>query len=288
MNSVRDKKFAKWLLPALVEWAVIVLLFVAAYWINSVWGWLVALVLLGSRQHALAILGHDGAHRLAARNKRLNDLATQLLCFWPLGVGLRAYRRFHFRHHRHVGTERDPELIHKNDWSKEQWSIPKTRLQIFTYFLGDLVGFGIPEMIKAIRLIGKASLWDWAGPFLWWGLAGTILCLSGCWLAVVVWFGALYSSFWGFFRLRIWTEHVGTTYVHRVRANWWQRLLIAPYNTWYHYEHHEHPSVPFWQLPKLRGKQDNTVSIAELFKSYGLALPANLEDRVASLSGAKQ
>jgi fatty acid desaturase len=272
----REKVFARWLFPVLTEWGVIVLLFAAGYWINSLWGWLPIVVLLGSRQHAFAILGHDGAHHLAARNKRLNDLATQVLCFWPIGAGLRAYRRFHFRHHRHVGTELDPELIHKNDWSKEQWSIPKTRLQILTYFLGDLVGLGIPEVFKAIRLVGKAGFWDWVGPFLWWATVGTALYLSGYWLAAVVWFAAMYSSFWGFFRLRIWTEHVGTAYVHRVRANWWQRLFIAPYNTWYHYEHHEHPSVPFWKLPELRGKEDQAVSIDELYKSFGVALGSNV------------
>lgn len=268
-TNLNEKILHKWLIPALTEWAAIVLLFTVGFALNHWLIWALVVVLIGSRQHALGVLGHDGAHFTAARSRTVNDLATQLLCFWPLGCGLGGFRRFHFGHHRHFGTDKDPELLFKNDWSKEQWELPTTRAQIIRYFLLDLVGFGVPETIKAFRLLGRVGVWDWLGPILLWSTVGVVLYVTGLWFAAVIWVLALGTSFWGFFRLRTWTEHVGTPTTHRVRANWWQRMFITPHGSWSHYEHHEHPSVPFWKRDELRGANDRTVTMGELFRSFG-------------------
>jgi fatty acid desaturase len=261
--------FSKWLIPVLTEWVGIVLLFGAGYSLDHGLVWACVIVLLGSRQHALGVLGHDGAHRAAAKNRHLNDLATQVLCMWPLAVGLGSFRRFHFQHHRHFGTDLDPELRFKNQWSETQWNLPATKVRIIGYFLLDLIGFGAPEVLKALRLLGRVGWWDWAGPVLWWAIAGTFLYLTGLWFVAVVWAAALGTSFWGFFRLRTWTEHVGTAATHRVRANWWQRVFITPHGSWSHYEHHDHPAVPFWRREALREDGARTITIGELFTSFG-------------------
>jgi fatty acid desaturase len=39
-------------------------------------------------------------HHCAFRNRRLNDLVAQTLCFWPLYGDLHGYRAFHLAHHR--------------------------------------------------------------------------------------------------------------------------------------------------------------------------------------------
>ncbi|MBM4073517.1 MAG: hypothetical protein FJ271_32030 [Planctomycetes bacterium] len=282
MRSSRDEKLLhKWLIPALTEWAVILLLLTAGFTLNHWLIWAVVVVLVGSRQHALGVLGHDGAHFTAARSRTVNDLATQLLCFWPLGCGLGGFRRFHFAHHRHFGTDKDPELLFKNDWSKEQWTLPTTRAQIVRYFLLDLVGFGLPEVLKAFRLLGRVGIWDWIGPALLWASVGAVLHATGLWFAAIIWVLALVTSFWGFFRLRTWTEHVGTPTTHRVQANWWQRLFITPHGSWSHYEHHEHPAVPFWRRSELRVQGDRTVTMGELFRSFGTTAPAGAAPETA-------
>jgi fatty acid desaturase len=260
--------FRNWLVPALMEWGIIVLLFVVGYSLDCLLVWAGIVVLLGSRQHALGVLGHDGAHGAAAKNRQLNDWATQLLCMWPLGAGLGGFRRFHFQHHRHFGTDLDPELQFKNLWSKAQWKLPASKARIIGYFLLDLVGFGVPEVLKAFRLLGRVGFHDWAGPVLWWACAGTLLYLTGLWFVALVWVAALVTSFWGFFRLRTWTEHVGTTSTHRVHANWWQRLFITPHGSWSHYEHHDHPAMPFWSRESLREDGAQTITIGELLSSF--------------------
>jgi hypothetical protein len=165
--------FRRWLLPVLAEWGTIVLLFAAGYALNHWLAWALVVVLLGSRQHALSILGHDGAHHLPTRNRRLNDLASQWLCFWPLMVGLRGYRNFHFRHHRHV-TDLDPERLYYHHWSRSQWTLPRTRARLILTFLLDLCGAGVLEVVKTLVLMGRAGWWDWVGPLLWWGVVGPV------------------------------------------------------------------------------------------------------------------
>lgn len=261
--------FIRWLLPVLQEWVVIIALLVLGLWVDTWWIWPLVVIVLGTRQHALAILGHDAAHFLATRSRWLNDAAGQLLCFWPLGTGIDAYRTFHFSHHRNLGTDADPERIHLRGWSKKHFTQPKSRLRMGLYVLGDLLGLGIPEVVKAIKLVGKKGAADWLGPpLLQLGVFGPLLWL-GYWQVLVVWYLALLTSFWACFRLRIWTEHVGTDDTYIVQANWWQRLLFCPRNTWYHYEHHANASVPFWDLPRVRRVMGHSATtLGDLFERY--------------------
>ena len=142
-HSLSRRVFYRWLIPTLLEWVVIVALFwigfAAHYWLV----WVFVIIVLGSRQQALGLLGHDGAHFTAAKNKRLNDSASALLCFWPMLTTLADYRGFHLRHHRLLNTEEDPEVIFKTQMSSKQWNLPASRMQILAYFLFDLLGFGI-------------------------------------------------------------------------------------------------------------------------------------------------
>lgn len=272
-RALAERKFHKWLLPALAEWAAIAGLFALGLAADQLAVWALVTVLIGSRQHGLGVLGHDGAHFAAARSRRVNDLASELLCFWPLLTGLHDFRRFHLDHHRHFTTERDPELLFKQHWSRRQWALPMTRGRIVRYFLLDLAGFGVVEVAKAYRLLGKSGPRSWLGPLAWWTVVGGGLHLLGLDVVIAVWALALLTSFWGFFRLRTWTEHVGTPSTHRVRANWWQRILITPHCSWSHYEHHAHPQVPFWRRHALRGPEARTVSMGELFASFGRGEP---------------
>ncbi len=263
-----ERVFHKWLLPAVCEWFAIILLFAVGFMIDHFLIWALVTVLLGSRQHGIGVLGHDGAHFTASENRRVNDLASELLCFWPLITGLSDFRRFHFNHHRYFGTDKDPELLFKNRWSTAQWALPMTRARIITYFLLDLVGFGLLEVLKAYWLLGKTCRRSWLGPILWWCAVGTLLHVCGLAFAVVIWFIALGTSFWGFHRLRTWTEHVGTASTHCVQANWWQRILVTPHCSWSHYEHHAYPSVPFWRRHELRTQEAPTVGMGDLFASF--------------------
>lgn len=82
---------------------------------GAVTGWehwvayLVAVVLIGSRQRALANLTHEASHRKLFASRHLNDTVARLVCAWPLATAFSGYTAEHARHHRYLWGERDPE-----------------------------------------------------------------------------------------------------------------------------------------------------------------------------------
>lgn len=268
IRALSVRSFPRWLSAVAFEWMVIAILFSIGYLIDHFVAWAVITVLMGSRMNGLGVLGHEGAHQLAANDRRLNDLASEVLCFWPVMTGIDDFRKFHFAHHRYLNTSRDPEIVFKTQFSKAQWALPMTRGKILGWFLLDLVGLGAIEILKAYRLMGKVGARSVIGPLCWWTVVGALLHLLHLDLVIVIWFIAMATSFWGFYRLRSWTEHVGDDATHRAQANWWQRFLVTPYCSWAHDEHHCHPSVPFWKRHRLRSADDPGVPMGALFASF--------------------
>lgn len=81
------------------------------------WWWnvpvaLVAIALIGAGQHQLVGLVHEGAHYTLFRSKLLNELASDLLCMFPVISTTYFYRLQHLAHHQFVNDEeRDPDLL---------------------------------------------------------------------------------------------------------------------------------------------------------------------------------
>jgi fatty acid desaturase len=80
------------------------------------WAWnipvtLLAIVLIGAGQHQLSSLSHEAAHHILFRNRYANELASDLLCMFPLYSSTHHYRLQHIAHHQFVNDpERDPDV----------------------------------------------------------------------------------------------------------------------------------------------------------------------------------
>jgi fatty acid desaturase len=80
------------------------------------WWWnlpvaLAAVVLVGAGQHQLSGLAHEGSHYVLFRHRILNDLASDLLCMFPLFASVYHYRLQHLAHHQFVNDpDRDPDV----------------------------------------------------------------------------------------------------------------------------------------------------------------------------------
>ncbi len=241
---------------------------VFAVW-PSVLTWLVAVMLIGSRQLGLAILMHDAAHNALFANKRANELVGQWLCARPILADLPSYRRYHLTHHRHTQTENDPDLALAAKF-------PTTRASLVRKFLRDITGqTGLKQLAAQLRMSFQLA-WDrdaiegvelaqafktsdlrpafavnvilfavlWAMGAWWWWIAFWLVPLL-TWFQLVV-------------RLRNIAEHGGTEIsgdplrnVRTTRAGFLARLLIAPYWVNYHLEHHLVMHVPCWRLPQV-------------------------------------
>jgi len=234
-----------WSISVAVNWLAIAAAIFLAYHFDHIAGYVLAILIVGTRQHALAVLGHDGAHLHVTGNRRINDAVTSFFCFWPLGLGLHGWRKFHFNHHRTVGTAADPELALKQKYPRK-WS-PETNQR--RQFFADLLGLSVLETTMLFRLAPPARIADVLGPVALILASWAAILLWADWRAIAVWHVAFVTSFLAVFRLRAFTEHVGTTSTHRLsEPPLWKKLLYLPENTWLHWEHHNWPAVPSRQL----------------------------------------
>ena len=91
-------------------WAVVILAgAVAVIWPNPL-SIILAFFIIGSRQHGMAILMHEAAHGLLFNNRRVNDFVGQYVLAAPYGGDLKAYRKYHLKHHKYTQSENDPDI----------------------------------------------------------------------------------------------------------------------------------------------------------------------------------
>jgi fatty acid desaturase len=264
----------------IAEWTLIV----AAAWLcNRFWSlplYLAAVVWIGSRQHALMILMHEGVHYRLFRSRMMNDWVSEVALAWPVLVSARAYRRNHFAHHKYLNTVLDP------DWARRQgdpaWIFPKCRRDLLLLMLRSLSGLGA---IGLVRLIGRLLSKDT-------GVTGRFIILRYCFylaafttavwmsaerLIVMYWLVPLFTWLIFIFHLRSIAEHsliprrsYAYSQTRTTVPSVLERLLVAPKNVSYHLEHHLYPSVPFYRLPKLHQILTNKVEFrdAHITRTY--------------------
>ncbi len=240
----------RFVLAAFGDWAVIVATLVCAAELDHPFGYALALFPLGSRQQGLGALFHDAAHGLVSRRRWLNDGLGSVLAAWPLGLTLGGYRRYHFAHHKLLGTEGDPEISHKR--AMKQWELPASPFKVTRDFLSDLVLGGLPHLVVAGRLTRPVRLAETLGFLLFWSLIALVAWSFDAIWVPVLFVAAIATVFWSGVRLRIWTEHLGTRDTHRIGLPSWVAWLVMPHNIGMHWEHHHYPGVPFFNLPRLR------------------------------------
>lgn len=256
-SSSRPRLDAAWVTSTLANWVVIAAAIVYSCYLANWMGYLLAAFVIGTRQHALAVLGHHAAHFHVSRNKRLNDWLANLFVAWPIGYSLSGYRRSHFEHHRTVGSAADPELALSRMFPRK-WSADASRLRLF---FTDLLGLGSYELCLLWydlmrwqpQTPTRRRIEEYLGLALWRICAVVGVALTCGWsaslTAVLLWYGALSTSFFGTYRLRC--LHVPIAKAERYcgkQPALWRRLLYLPANSWLVWEHYAWPSVPLRRL----------------------------------------
>lgn len=272
-----------WLKDAALDWAVILGALGVVHAFSNPVTWLLALLIIGNRQHALAILGHDGTHFTLSHNRRLNDWVTNLVAFWPIGLTVSGYRTLHFKHHKHTGTQDDPELGHKRSRSP-QWDLPAKPSRILKYAAFDIAGGSFPDYLIILRYSKPDKPSEYLPLLCFHAITITLLAVSGLWWAGLLWYAGLVTTFMMSFRLRLWLEHQGTPETHRLHLNFWQAPLLAPHNSWMHWEHHAWPTIPYHRLAlarrRLRGPAILTLRDLVTAFAHADAIPSGAALRV--------
>jgi fatty acid desaturase len=67
-----------------------------------------AVIVIGTRQHALFVIAHEAAHYLLFQNRKVNDFAGRA-CATVQGLSMCTYRVIHRLHHNNLYGELDPD-----------------------------------------------------------------------------------------------------------------------------------------------------------------------------------
>jgi fatty acid desaturase len=245
-------------------WGVIFATWAAALIWPYPWVIVPGIFLVGARQLGLGIIGHDGAHHLLYKNRRLNDWVCEWLLNRPLlGASIVPYRTYHLNHHRFTQQPNDPDLPLSAPF-------PITRSSFRRKALRDLTGrTGIVQKSAGIRAAFGKSGESAAGRAIR-GVRrlGPNLLINMVFLSGFVWAGNGYLYLllwvvpeltWHMFisRVRNIGEHGAVPDNHdRLRntrtthAGLIERALIAPYFVNYHLEHHLLVSCPCYRLER--------------------------------------
>jgi len=227
--------------------------------------WLVAVMVVGTRQLGLAILMHEAAHGGLHANRTINEWVGQWLCAVPVGADLQSYRSYHLQHHKFTQHPEDPDLslsapfpITKESFARKAvrdltgQTFVKQRLPLLLSLFKpgnsndevsheSFVSSGADKMARFLGLNALLFGLFWiAGAGIWFG--GVWVLAMATWLPLVT-------------RIRNIAEHACTStgedpfsHARTTEANPIERLLIAPYWVNYHAEHHLFMYLPCYRL----------------------------------------
>jgi fatty acid desaturase len=258
-----------WLSAVALEWTIIGLtMWACNRWVHW-WLWVPAIFIIGTRQHALGIMAHEGTHYLVARKKFWNDLLANWLAAYSITYPVEGYRTNHLIHHRLLDTPDDPERAAIDNYP-EDWTYPMPRRRFFLMLLRDVVGvyqIQMPKLYKYIWVIPEGRLRHIFKVSLFHAIALTVALMTGyLWTYLLLWLVPLCTVALLCFRLRTAAEHSA---LHKPEKRYARReidtmvttrttigcpimgFFLAPYNMSFHVEHHLYPSVPVFRLRAL-------------------------------------
>ena len=69
--------------------------------------YVMAVMVIGARQHALLVLGHDASHFRILPTRWQNDLFANVFLMWPTFASVEGFRKFHGTHHQYTNLPKD-------------------------------------------------------------------------------------------------------------------------------------------------------------------------------------
>lgn len=247
------------------DWAVILGAIAISQFNFNIPIYIVAVLIIAGRQHALLAIMHDAAHLRISKNHIANDLLGNYFAAFPILAATEWYREHHGKHHRFLNTNQDP------DWSRkitlEEWKFPQkisrfVKTMISQFLIGgyewltlmvNMSGlFPLSQLNNRQRLVTLAHKISYyivvLSVIFYFGHGHTFL---------MYWLVPLLVVFPALQRIRSISEHFGLAHTHELNdtrnleANWFEKALFAPHNINYHLVHHMYPGIPQYNLKKL-------------------------------------
>ena len=246
-----------------LNWLQIIAAMALFFYFPNILTFLLSVVVIGSRQFALAVLAHDGAHNLLFFNEKINDFASQWFCAFPLFSDNRPYRPYHLAHHRFTESENDPDLSLSAPF-------PITKASFRRKVIRDLTGqTGFRRYSIALKSIFSSEADNFAGRikkisdkisgfFISNLVIFSLIAIFSHWsIYFLLWWIPAFTYYSLIVRIRNIAEHSvtpGDTNLNNTRttkASLLTRYLLVPHHVNFHLEHHLFTNCPWYNLPKV-------------------------------------
>jgi sphingolipid delta-4 desaturase len=213
------------------------------YWWSSL---LIAYCIGAFANHANYVVIHDATHNLIFRNKALNMWVGILADLPNLTAGAMGFRVYHLKHHAHQGDyAQDADL--PSCWEARlvgnKWYRKAIWLLLFPFFQVTR-----PPRLKAITMWDRWVFWNFLS-----SLAYDIAIVWFC-----GWAGFFYLAMSFLFSVGLhplgarWIQEHYTYESDQETMSYYGPINLLALNVGYHNEHHDLPSIPWYNLPKLR------------------------------------
>jgi len=277
-----------------------------AYWPNPL-VLVPAVIIIGTRQHALFVIAHEAAHYLLYERRWLNDLAGRA-CATVQGLSMCTYRVIHRLHHNNLYGPLDPDTALHGGYPRGRMYLVRklakdlcglTAWKTYAYFLGGAPALNTATNV-AVRPLDDTSAKLRADAradrnmVIALHIAALVVAAASGYLVqyLVLWVLPLITVVQAILRLRAIAEHGATTDfsspLTAARTNLgpaWLRWLIFPHNVNYHVEHHLYASVPQYNLPRLHAemKRHGILDGAEVVR-FGQTLAKIFAEKIVTVT----
>ncbi len=234
-----------------------------------------SILLIGSRQRALATLLHESAHQVITTNRIINFMMGTFFSGYLILQTFSSYRKSHVvKHHGKFGNpEEDPDYQFLISQGLYQKDLDDKIFQRDYVFL-PLLLFQVPKYIKSLlthRLLSEKNYLENFSMALLWLIIISLSILFNQWQYLILFWLIPYLTVFqiinGFIEL---TEHYPLMnnnvdlYMSRNRnSHFIEQFLTGMHNENYHLVHHLFPSIPFWNVPKAHKILMQDVNYAE-------------------------
>lgn len=225
-----------------------------------------SVLLIGSRQRALATILHESAHKTLTKNRPLNYLLGTTFSGHLIFQMFEPYFRSHvLKHHRNLGDPTtDPDLIFH--LSEGLYSEPSRKKFMWNFLVKPWLFLNITKQITYVfnarfrpRTAAQSPTYrsELFRFLILWIAISILLTVSGTWLEfLLLWVIPYLTAFQAINWYCELSEHFPMPnskaidiYMTRNRFSpMWERFFFGIHGENYHLEHHLHPGIPFWNL----------------------------------------
>ncbi len=243
------------------DYAVIALAALLFLW--NAWFYPISLILIGSRQRALATLLHESAHRCLAKSKWINQFIGTYLSGYLILQEYNIYIDTHVRqHHGYLGNEeKDPDLQYHQ--AEGLYQPMNQKAFLYQFILKPLLLLQSPSyviyLIKNRLNPNQKYRRQFMVMCVYWMLIVAVCCYAHVMnLLILLWFVPLMttSAVFGWFNEL--SEHYPLSPEKKLDlelsrnrfSHWFEHFLFNTHNEHFHLIHHLYPTIPFWNLSK--------------------------------------